>query len=83
MAERAYVVEVNEAAVWATRQGVDWWTLWRARMERTGRIDVTVVSIAGDRVRAACDSRDDADWLAGHMVSFGGLPQRAVKVRAA
>jgi hypothetical protein len=79
---RTWGVEVNEAAIWASRMGSDWWNEWRLRMEPVGRITVITPSLGGDRVHVACDSEDDARWLAGHMTGFAGVPARAVKVRA-
>lgn len=75
-------LQVNEARIWATRQGDDWWNSWRARMERTGRITILTPSLGGDLVSVACDSRDDAVWLRDHMVSFAGIPKGALKVTA-
>jgi hypothetical protein len=75
-----YVVEVNEAGIWASQRGSTWWNEWRLRMEPTGRITVITPSLGGDRVHIACDSKDDAQWLAGHMHEFAGIPKAAVKV---
>lgn len=79
---RTWGVEVNEAAIWASRCGVRWWNEWRLRMEPIGRIAIITPSLGGDRVHVACDSKDDAQWLAGHMTGFAGIPASAVKVRA-
>lgn len=79
---RRWGVEVNEAAIWASARGSDWWNLWRLRMEPAGRITIITPSLGGDLVRVACDSRDDAEWLAGHMKEHAGIPARAVKVKA-
>lgn len=75
-----YVIEVNEAAIWASQQGTEWWNLWR-RMQPSGRITVVTPSLGGDRVRVACNSKEDAQWLAGHMTSFAGIPRRAIRVK--
>lgn len=74
-------VEVNEAAVWSTQRGTDWWNTFRLRFERIDRIEVVTHSLGGDRVRVACDDRDHAVWLANHMVEFGGLPRTAVRAK--
>ncbi|MBM0257366.1 hypothetical protein [Micromonospora sp. 4G55] len=77
-----YVVEVNEGKVEASRQGIDWWMLFRIRMDGTGRLhETTPPCVIGGVVEVACDSRDDADWLATHMVHHGGLPRTTVRVK--
>ena len=79
-----YVVEVNEGIVDITRQGAAWWNLYRLRFRGTDRIRETKSPcIVGGLAEVACDSREEADWLAAHMVEHGGLPQSAVKVRKA
>lgn len=79
-----YVVEVNEGVVEATRQGVDWWNLFRARFAHTDRIrDTKQACIVGGLCEVACDSREDADWLASAMVAEHGLPRTAVRVKVA
>lgn len=80
----AFVVEVNEGKVEASRQGVDWWLLFRARFRGTGRIRATKAAcIVGGLAEVACDSRDDADWLAQSMVQDHGMPKSAVRVKVA
>lgn len=74
-------VEVNECAILATCRGADWWIAWRQQMEPAGRITVLTASLGGDRLSVACDSTEDAQWLAGHMTGFAGIPQSAVKVK--
>ena len=76
-----YVVEVNEAAVFATRASAAWWAMYRQVNDRIGRITDTVVSLGGNRSEVACDDREHADWLAAHMVERIGLPKSAVRVR--
>lgn len=71
-------VRVNEAAVFATDRGVDWWLAFSGH--HPGRITRRVVSMAGDLVDVACDDREHADWLAGRMLAEG-LPRSAVQVR--
>lgn len=71
-------VEVNECRVWVTERGRQWWDLYR--IKHSGRITTLTASIAGDRVQVACDSKEDADWLAGHMVEQG-IPASAVAAR--
>jgi hypothetical protein len=73
-------LEVNEAVIWATQHGSEWWNLWRARMEPLGRIEVITPSLGGDRVRVACDSPEDAAWLLSRMTGSEGIPKSAVKV---
>lgn len=79
----SYVVEVNECHVLASQWGAEWWGDFRKQYDPIGRIADTAVSIAGNRCEVACDDREHADWLAGHMVDHGGLPKSAVKVRKA
>lgn len=79
----AHAVEVNEAAIWATQRGAEWWNAWRIRMEPVGRIEIITATLGGDLVRVACDSLADANWLAGHMRDFAGIPKNAVKVTRA
>jgi hypothetical protein len=79
----AFVVEVNEGVVEASRRGVEWWHLYRSRFNGTGRIVETKPGcIVGGLAEVACGSRDDAEWLAGHMVDRG-LPQSAVRIKKA
>lgn len=78
---RTAYVEVNEVKVLATGRGAGWWTLYRARAERVGRIKIVKATPMGEVVRVACDDQDEAEWLAKHMVSHGGVPRTAVKVR--
>jgi hypothetical protein len=73
-------VEVNECRVFATQMGVDWWNLFRHAHTDSGRITTLTPSPAGDLCSVACDSREDAQWLASHMLEQG-LPKSAVKVR--
>ncbi|OKI47279.1 hypothetical protein [Micromonospora sp. CB01531] len=78
----AYVVEVNEGVVEATRQGVRWWNMFRRYEATSGRIRETKPAcIVGGLVEVACESREHADWLAAHMVDHGGLPRTAVRVK--
>jgi hypothetical protein len=81
MSAAEWDVEVNEASIWAAQSGSRWWNLWRLRMEGSGRITVVTASIGGDLVRVACDGKDDAAWLRGHMTGFAGIPASAVKVK--
>lgn len=73
-------VRVNEAALLATGLGVDWWLTFRQRMESTGRITDTTISIFGNICHVTCDSAEEARRLATSMVEDHGLPKRAVMV---
>ena len=75
-----WCLEVNEARIWATDQGAQWWDTWRIRMEPVGRITVLTHSLGGDLVRVACDSKPDAEWLRDHMTGFAGIHASAVKI---
>ena len=76
----AAALRVNEATVFATGRGADWWALYRQRAEAADRVTVITASIGGDMVEVACDSPMDADWLRDHMVERQGLPSAAVRV---
>ncbi len=76
-----YLIEVNEAKVFATTQGTEWWAAFRQRFDATRITDVTV-SLGGNLCHVVADSRGDADWLAEHMVDMG-MPESAVRVRRA
>lgn len=79
---KTFVVEVNEGVVDASRQGAEWWHLYRARYARIGRIRETVPGcIVGGKSEVTCDDQEHADWLAKHMVDHGGLPRTAVRVK--
>jgi hypothetical protein len=73
-------VEVNEARIYATRRGLDWWVAFRVSLASTTRITVLLASVGGDLVDVACDSSGDAAWLLDHMISEG-VPAHALKVR--
>lgn len=72
-------VEVNETGILMSgRHDAVWWMDYRSRAEKAGRVEVLIVGI-GDLVRVACEDRDEAVWLAGHMVSHGGVPAACVR----
>ncbi|MEV4179911.1 hypothetical protein AB0J28_00510 [Streptosporangium canum] len=76
-----WCVEVKDIVILSSRQGVDWWFAYRSRYEPIGRI-VHIPGTAvpqGDHCRVLCDDREHAEWLAAHMVEFGGVPKTAVK----
>lgn len=73
-------VEVNECRVFATQMGVDWWLLFRHAHTNSGRITTITPSPAGELCSIACDSAEDAQWLADQMLAHG-LPKSAVKIR--
>jgi hypothetical protein len=79
---RRWVVEVIECRVFATGRGAAWWSLFRLRMEPAGRITVITPSLGGDIVYVACDDKEHACWLAGHMREHAGIPASAARVRA-
>lgn len=79
-----YVVEVNEGVVEASRWGVAWWHMFSRMHSNTGRLTYTKQPcIIGGVVEVACDSKDDAEWLAGQMVDVHGMPKTAVRVKVA
>lgn len=71
-------VEVNEARIFATGAGLDWWLSFRRHMEPAGRITVLTASLGGDRLTVACDSSAHAGWLHDHMIA-SGVPASAVR----
>ena len=78
----AYVVEVNEGKVEASRQGIDWWILYRHHADQAGRIvETKPACIVGGVVEVACDDQADAAWLADSMVQQHGMPASAVRVK--
>lgn len=78
---RPWGVQVNEVAIFASQQGVDWWMWFTMAHRHGGRIALEDICLGGGVWHVECESKHDSTWLAGHMVSFGGVPQRAVKVR--
>ncbi|ROO52737.1 hypothetical protein EDC02_7678 [Micromonospora sp. Llam0] len=76
-----HVVEVNEAAVFATGRGADWWAWFLIAHHGTGRIREVAVSIGGAICHVACDSREHATQLAESMITQHGLPRAAVKAK--
>jgi len=80
MSER-YVIEVNELGIFSSRIGGDWWAAFLARYDGTGRIEWTDLTPQGGTATVACDDREHADWLRGHMVEHGGLHSRHLKVK--
>ena len=75
-----YVVEVNEAMVFATDRGVDWWITFLLAHRHGDRITEVMATIGGALCQVECDSREHATALAATMVEHG-LPRRAVKAR--
>lgn len=82
-----WVVEVLEPRVYTygggTPDSANWWTAFRQTYDRVGRIADYDPVLVGSRAEVACDSKDDAAWLAEHMVSHGGLHPKAVRVKQA
>ena len=74
--EARHVVEVNEVKVFATGRGSDWWAWFLMAHRNTGRITEVAVSLGGAICHVACDSREDAQWLA-HV---HGRPARTTQV---
>lgn len=79
---KRHVVEVNEAVVEASRQGVDWWVLFAHRFRDTGRlVYVKGPCVIGGVVQVACDDKSHAADLAALMLEQG-MPRTAVTVKA-
>lgn len=74
-------VLVHETRIFATQSGTDWWLLFSSRFESTPRMTCLGVNPMGGEWHVACDSKDDAQQLAEHMVSLGGVPKAAVEVK--
>jgi hypothetical protein len=77
---RRYVVEVNEAMVFATDRGTDWWITFMLAHRGTNSITEVFATIGGALCHVECESREHATALAATMVERG-LPRRAVKAR--
>lgn len=77
-----FVIEVNEGPVEISRQGVEWWHARRQLLEASGKlVETTVPCIVGGKVEVGPYSREDADFMAEHMVTVGGMPKSAVRVK--
>lgn len=77
----AWVVEVNEGIIEASRQGADFWALHRQRFVASGRLTETKAAcIIGGLVEVGPYERDDADFAAGHMIA-NGVPKTAVRIK--
>jgi hypothetical protein len=75
----AVAVEVNEARIWATLCGGEWWRWFMERFRRSGRIRVVSTSLGGDLYRVAMDDRDHARaWINAAMDS--GVPRTALRI---
>ena len=74
-------VLVHETRIFATRLGADWWLAFSSRFEGAPRMTCLGLNPMGGEWHVACDSQEDAQSLAEHMVSFGGVPNSAVEVR--
>lgn len=72
-------VYVNEVRIFATGLGTDWWMAFTARFEATPRMTCLSLTPSGGEWHVMCGPKDDAESLAEHMVSFGGVPQSAAK----
>lgn len=72
-----YAVQVNETMVTATGQGRSWWATYARIM--ADRI-TEQPNLGGAVCTVACESKDEATWLASQMVGHGGLPKAAVEV---
>jgi hypothetical protein len=83
IADRRFVVEVNEAKIHFTATGAGPWELFRLHQRDSGRIlDVPGWVPGGTLALVACTDQADAEWLAAHLIDGGGLPRTAVRVRA-
>lgn len=85
MTGEAWCVEVKDIVILVSTQGVAWWLTFRHRFEPMGRV-VSIPGTAtpqGDYCLVACDNREEAESLAEHMVTFGGVPRTAVRARRA
>ena len=69
-------LEVNEARVFASRRGMEWWGWFRMSRERAGGVEIVAASIGGDRVRFDFDNA--AAFI--KVATDNGVPQQAIKV---
>jgi hypothetical protein len=78
----SYVVEVNEGVVEASCMGVTWWYDRRPLLEQSGKLrDVKPACLIAGVVEISCDNKEDAEFMARHMIEVGGMPASAVKVK--
>ena len=71
-------VEEPRTLTYGSRAAADWWVLFRLRMPAS-RFTVVKSGFPGDIVDVACESAEDAEWLAARMVEVG-VPKAALKV---
>lgn len=75
-------VVVHDTRISATTSGAEWWLLFSSRFIGSPRMTLLGGSNPmGSDWHVACDSKEDAQSLAEHMVTFGGIPKSAVQVR--
>lgn len=78
-----YIVEVNEGVVEASQMGCDWWYARRPAFVASGKLrDIKDDCLIAGTIALGPYGRDDADFMAAHMVEAGGLPKNAVRVKA-
>ncbi|MEX5711892.1 hypothetical protein AB1484_27255 [Parafrankia sp. FMc6] len=72
-------IEVNETAILMSGNHAlaTWWIGYRARADKTGRVEVLTSGI-GDLLRIACEDADEAEWLAGRLIDKG-VPKARVR----
>ena len=80
----SYVVQVNEGVIEASRMGCDWWYARRPLIVASGLLrDVKAACLIAGVVEIGPYDREDAEFMATHMVESGGVPRSAVRVRRA
>lgn len=78
----AYVVEINEGKIEVSRQGADFWHLHRQRFVASGQLaETTPACFVGGLAELGPWDRETADFMADHMITSGGMPKTAVRVK--
>ena len=76
-----YVVQVNEGAIEASQMGCDWWYIRRPAFVASGTLrDVKPAGLIAGVIEIGPYDRQDAEFMANHMVESGGIPRSAVRV---
>ncbi len=64
--------------------GCDWWYARRPAIVASGQLrDVKAACVIAGVIEIGPYDREDADFIATHMVESGGVPKSAVRVRRA
>jgi hypothetical protein len=70
-AERCYVVEVNEVAIFATTIGADWWIQNVLLRPIADRITWLAMTPCGGIAQIPCSDHEEAVFVRSHMIANG------------